>query len=154
MAAAATTPSPHWSRFEQEQDLAVRALIQRVTGLNEQTREERGHFQAALSFAWSNFRSVRRGGGGARLVLVRRRCESFQHRPPILSSRCERPSPSGVGGAGTLPSMPTVLGPQQRLGGGGQIDATAKRRGFFLVMINIAFLPESTLPPAPPPNLL
>ncbi|XP_057260470.1 gamma-tubulin complex component 5 isoform X1 [Pezoporus wallicus] len=45
----------HRSRFEQEQDWAVRALVRSVTGLPE---EELGsdRFQAALNFAWSNFR--------------------------------------------------------------------------------------------------
>ncbi|XP_060089867.1 gamma-tubulin complex component 5-like [Heteronotia binoei] len=58
MAAAMTvTPPAHWSRFEQEQDLTVRELIRRITGLSEQNDEELpGQFQAALNFAWSNFR--------------------------------------------------------------------------------------------------
>ncbi|XP_054830981.1 gamma-tubulin complex component 5 [Eublepharis macularius] len=58
MAAAATTAPPaHWSRFEQEQDVTVRELIRRITGLSEQSDEELpGQFQAALNFAWSNFR--------------------------------------------------------------------------------------------------
>ncbi|XP_053166233.1 gamma-tubulin complex component 5 isoform X2 [Hemicordylus capensis] len=55
-AAMATTPPAHWSHFEQEQDLTLRELIRRVTGLSEQSEDERGHFQAALNFAWSNFR--------------------------------------------------------------------------------------------------
>nr|XP_020652478.1 gamma-tubulin complex component 5 [Pogona vitticeps] len=57
-AATATTPTPpaHWSRFEQEQDLTLRELIRRVTGLKEERGEEAAHFQAALNFAWSNFR--------------------------------------------------------------------------------------------------
>ncbi|XP_061482956.1 gamma-tubulin complex component 5 isoform X2 [Rhineura floridana] len=54
--AAAATPPAHWSRFEQEQDLTLRDLIRRLTGLDGQSWEEAGHFQAALNFAWSNFR--------------------------------------------------------------------------------------------------
>ncbi|NXP35874.1 GCP5 protein, partial [Leiothrix lutea] len=48
------SPGPR-GRFEQEQDRAVRALVRCVTGLPE---EELGgeRFQAALNFAWSNFR--------------------------------------------------------------------------------------------------
>ncbi|KAM9567507.1 gamma-tubulin complex component 5 isoform 5-T9 [Guaruba guarouba] len=54
MAAPLVSPG-HRSRFEQEQDRAVRALVRSVTGLPE---EELGsdRFQAALNFAWSNFR--------------------------------------------------------------------------------------------------
>ncbi|XP_062484611.1 gamma-tubulin complex component 5 isoform X5 [Pezoporus occidentalis] len=54
MAAPLVSPG-HRSRFEQEQDWAVRALVRSVTGLPE---EELGsdRFQAALNFAWSNFR--------------------------------------------------------------------------------------------------
>ncbi|XP_030333369.1 gamma-tubulin complex component 5 isoform X2 [Strigops habroptila] len=54
MAAPLASPG-HRSRFEQEQDRAVRALVRSVTGLPE---EELGsdRFQAALNFAWSNFR--------------------------------------------------------------------------------------------------
>ncbi|KAM4682733.1 gamma-tubulin complex component 5 isoform 3-T3 [Amazona ochrocephala] len=54
MAAPLVYPG-HRSRFEQEQDRAVRALVRSVTGLPE---EELGsdRFQAALNFAWSNFR--------------------------------------------------------------------------------------------------
>ncbi|XP_065533674.1 gamma-tubulin complex component 5 isoform X2 [Lathamus discolor] len=54
MAAPLISPG-HRSRFEQEQDRAVRALVRSVTGLPE---EELGsdRFQAALNFAWSNFR--------------------------------------------------------------------------------------------------
>ncbi|XP_013914975.1 PREDICTED: gamma-tubulin complex component 5-like [Thamnophis sirtalis] len=55
-ASSATTPPAHWSRFDQEQDLAVRELIRQVTGLDERSPETSGHFQAALNFAWSNFR--------------------------------------------------------------------------------------------------
>ncbi|XP_075772352.1 gamma-tubulin complex component 5 isoform X3 [Pelodiscus sinensis] len=44
------------SRCEQEQERDVRALIRRVTGLREAQEEPGGRFQAALSFAWSNFR--------------------------------------------------------------------------------------------------
>lgn len=56
MAAPLVSPG-HRSRFEQEQDRAVRALVRSVTGLPE---EELGsdRFQAALNFAWSNFRSA------------------------------------------------------------------------------------------------
>ncbi|ETE70075.1 Gamma-tubulin complex component 5, partial [Ophiophagus hannah] len=57
-ASSATTPPAHWSRFDQEQDLAVRELIRQVTGLDERSPETSGHFQAALNFAWSNFRST------------------------------------------------------------------------------------------------
>lgn len=53
------------SRFEQEQDRTVRALIRSVTGLPEEEDEEEqeeesggGRFQTALNFAWSNFRSA------------------------------------------------------------------------------------------------
>uniref|UniRef100_G1KM84 Gamma-tubulin complex component n=1 Tax=Anolis carolinensis TaxID=28377 RepID=G1KM84_ANOCA len=62
MAAAAsspaTTPTAHWSRFEQERDLTLRELVRRVTGLQERGagEGEPGHFQAALGFAWSNVR--------------------------------------------------------------------------------------------------
>ncbi|KAM9021284.1 gamma-tubulin complex component 5 isoform 5-T9 [Ara ararauna] len=54
MAAPLVSPG-HRSRFEQEQDRAVRELVRSVTGLPE---EELGsdRFQAALNFAWSNFR--------------------------------------------------------------------------------------------------
>ncbi|KAJ7395455.1 hypothetical protein BTVI_154562 [Pitangus sulphuratus] len=54
MAAPPASPGPR-GRFEQEQDRAVRALVRCVTGLPE---EELGgeRFQAALNFAWSNFR--------------------------------------------------------------------------------------------------
>ncbi|XP_021267736.1 gamma-tubulin complex component 5 isoform X2 [Numida meleagris] len=49
------------SRFEQEQDRAVRALIRSVTGFPEEEEQEEeepggGRFQTALNFAWSNFR--------------------------------------------------------------------------------------------------
>lgn len=56
MAAPPASPCPR-GRFEQEQDRAVRALVRCVTGLPE---EELGgeRFQAALNFAWSNFRSA------------------------------------------------------------------------------------------------
>nr|XP_056718150.1 gamma-tubulin complex component 5 [Euleptes europaea] len=55
--ATAATPPPHWSRFEQEQDVALRELIRRVSGLSERSDGERpGPFQAALNFAWSNVR--------------------------------------------------------------------------------------------------
>ncbi|XP_071404052.1 gamma-tubulin complex component 5 isoform X1 [Pithys albifrons albifrons] len=54
MAAPPASPAPR-GRFEQEQDRAVRALVRCVTGMpEEQLGGER--FQAALSFAWSNFR--------------------------------------------------------------------------------------------------
>ncbi|NXV74124.1 GCP5 protein, partial [Atlantisia rogersi] len=43
------------SRFEQEQDRAVRALVRSVTGLPEEELGG-GPFQTALNFAWSNFR--------------------------------------------------------------------------------------------------
>ncbi|XP_012985089.3 gamma-tubulin complex component 5 isoform X2 [Melopsittacus undulatus] len=54
MAAPLVSPG-HRSRFEQEQDRAVRALVRSVTGLPE---EELGsdRFQAALNFVWSNIR--------------------------------------------------------------------------------------------------
>ncbi|XP_042315968.1 gamma-tubulin complex component 5 isoform X3 [Sceloporus undulatus] len=58
-AAIATTPPAHWSRFEQEKDLALRELVRRMTGLDERSggpREEAANFQAALAFAWSNVR--------------------------------------------------------------------------------------------------
>lgn len=56
MAAPPASPGPR-GRFEQEQDRAVRALVRCVTSLPE---EELGgeRFQAALNFAWSNFRSA------------------------------------------------------------------------------------------------
>uniref|UniRef100_A0A8C3L8D2 Gamma-tubulin complex component n=1 Tax=Chrysolophus pictus TaxID=9089 RepID=A0A8C3L8D2_CHRPC len=50
------------SRFEQEQERTVRALIRSVTGLPEEEEEQEeeesggGRFQTALNFAWSNFR--------------------------------------------------------------------------------------------------
>lgn len=61
MAAPPASPGPR-SRFEQEQERAVRALVRCVTSLPE---EELGgeRFQAALSFAWSNFRSAGAGKG-------------------------------------------------------------------------------------------
>lgn len=65
MAAPLASPG-HRSRFEQEQDRAVRALVRSVTGLPEEEEEEDeeelggGRFQAALNFAWSNFRSAPR----------------------------------------------------------------------------------------------
>lgn len=73
-ASSATTPPAHWSRFDQEQDIAVRDLIRQVTDLDDRSPETSGHFQAALNFAWSNFRSVRRarGTGGGRRYLVSR----------------------------------------------------------------------------------
>uniref|UniRef100_A0A7M4ELE3 Gamma-tubulin complex component n=1 Tax=Crocodylus porosus TaxID=8502 RepID=A0A7M4ELE3_CROPO len=51
---AAQLPAAHWSHFEQEQARDVRALVRQVTGLGEE--EPGGRFQAALSFASSNFR--------------------------------------------------------------------------------------------------
>lgn len=56
MAAPLASPG-HRSRFEQEQDRAVRALVRSVTGLPEEELGG-GRFQTALNFAWSNFRSV------------------------------------------------------------------------------------------------
>ncbi|KAM6416857.1 gamma-tubulin complex component 5 isoform 1-T1 [Pluvialis apricaria] len=59
MAAPLASPG-HRSRFEQEQDRTVRALVRSVTGLPEEEEAEEelggGRFQAALNFAWSNFR--------------------------------------------------------------------------------------------------
>ncbi|XP_054255353.1 gamma-tubulin complex component 5 [Indicator indicator] len=54
MAAPLASPG-HRSRFEQEQDRAVRALVRSVTGLPEEELGG-GPFQTALNFAWSNFR--------------------------------------------------------------------------------------------------
>ncbi|XP_065485648.1 gamma-tubulin complex component 5 isoform X1 [Caloenas nicobarica] len=54
MAAPLASPG-HRSRFEQEQDRAVRALVRSVTGLPEEELGG-GRFQTALNFAWSNFR--------------------------------------------------------------------------------------------------
>lgn len=56
MAAPLVSPG-HRSRFEQEQDRAVRALVRSVTGLPEEELGG-GRFQTALNFAWSNFRSA------------------------------------------------------------------------------------------------
>ncbi|XP_014815654.1 PREDICTED: gamma-tubulin complex component 5-like [Calidris pugnax] len=54
MAAPLASPG-HRSRFEQEQEQAVRALVRSVTGMPEEELGG-GRFQAALNFAWSNFR--------------------------------------------------------------------------------------------------
>ncbi|XP_054066911.1 gamma-tubulin complex component 5 isoform X1 [Rissa tridactyla] len=54
MAAPLASPG-HRSRFEQEQERAVRALVRSVTGLPEEELGG-GRFQTALNFAWSNFR--------------------------------------------------------------------------------------------------
>ncbi|KAM6386765.1 gamma-tubulin complex component 5 isoform 1-T1 [Alca torda] len=54
MAAPLASPG-HRSRFEQEQERAVRALVRSVTGLSEEELGG-GRFQTALNFAWSNFR--------------------------------------------------------------------------------------------------
>lgn len=56
MAAPLASPG-HRSRFEQEQERAVRALVRSVTGLPEEELGG-GRFQTALNFAWSNFRSA------------------------------------------------------------------------------------------------
>lgn len=56
MAAPLASPGRR-SRFEQEQDRAVRALVRSVTGLPEEELGG-GRFQTALNFAWSNFRSA------------------------------------------------------------------------------------------------
>lgn len=89
-AAMAAPASPgRRSRFEQEQERAVRALVRSITGLHggkepprdtgteQEAETELERFQTALDFAWSNFRSApsRWGGtggegGGQRAGLV------------------------------------------------------------------------------------
>ncbi|XP_049761433.1 gamma-tubulin complex component 5 isoform X3 [Elephas maximus indicus] len=46
-------PRPPWSRLERQQELQVRELVRRVTGLQD---EADPNFQLAQHFAWSNFR--------------------------------------------------------------------------------------------------